>query len=36
MTVTGVAARWGFAHPGRFAEACRKAYGVAPSVTLKR
>ncbi|WP_431683222.1 helix-turn-helix domain-containing protein [Kitasatospora sp. KL5] len=35
-TVTQVAARWGFAHPGRFAEAYRRAYGVAPSVTLKR
>ncbi|MCU7826821.1 AraC family transcriptional regulator [Kitasatospora sp. DSM 101779] len=36
VTVTVVAARWGFAHPGRFAEAYRRAYGVAPSVTLKR
>ncbi|GAA1096073.1 hypothetical protein GCM10009663_44060 [Kitasatospora arboriphila] len=36
LTVTGAAARWGFAHPGRFAEAYRRAYGVAPSVTLRR
>ncbi|WP_030270291.1 AraC family transcriptional regulator [Streptomyces sp. NRRL B-24484] len=35
-TVTAVAARWGFAHPGRFAEAYRRTYGVAPSVTLNR
>ncbi|MCB5178771.1 helix-turn-helix domain-containing protein [Streptomyces antimicrobicus] len=33
-TVTAVAARWGFAHMGRFAAAYRGAYGVHPSVTL--
>jgi AraC-like DNA-binding protein len=33
-TVTSIAARWGFAHPGRFATAYRNAYGQAPSVTL--
>ncbi|NMO88324.1 helix-turn-helix transcriptional regulator [Actinomycetospora sp. TBRC 11914] len=33
-TVTTVAARWGFAHPGRFAAAYRAAYGRAPSLTL--
>ncbi|MFJ7203667.1 AraC family transcriptional regulator [Streptomyces sp. NPDC098789] len=33
-TVSGVAARWGFAHQGRFAAAHRRAYGVAPSVAL--
>lgn len=33
-TVTTVAARWGFAHPGRFATAYREAYGRAPSRTL--
>lgn len=33
-TVSAVAARWGFAHQGRFAVAYRRAYGVAPSVTL--
>lgn len=35
-TVRAVAARWGFAHPGRFARAYREAYGVAPSATLRR
>ncbi|GAA4853106.1 hypothetical protein GCM10023201_53130 [Actinomycetospora corticicola] len=33
-TVTAVAARWGFAHPGRFATAYRDAYGRSPSRTL--
>ncbi|MFE4257910.1 AraC family transcriptional regulator [Streptomyces sp. NPDC056883] len=33
-TVSGVAARWGFAHQGRFAAAYRQVYEVAPSVTL--
>ncbi|WP_018330231.1 helix-turn-helix transcriptional regulator [Actinomycetospora chiangmaiensis] len=33
-TVTTIAARWGFAHPGRFATAYRDAYGRAPSRTL--
>ncbi|MFI6300057.1 AraC family transcriptional regulator [Nonomuraea sp. NPDC050790] len=34
-TVTGVAARWGFLHQGRFAAAYRRAYGQAPSHTLR-
>ncbi|MFD9613240.1 helix-turn-helix transcriptional regulator [Streptomyces sp. NPDC059083] len=34
-TVTSVAMRWGFAHPGRFAAAYRSAYGRAPSSTLR-
>lgn len=34
-TVTMVAARWGFAHPGRFAQLYKAAYGRAPSVTLR-
>ncbi|MFJ9609030.1 helix-turn-helix transcriptional regulator [Kitasatospora sp. NPDC101176] len=33
-TVTGIAQRWGFAHPGRFAEAYRRQYGASPSTTL--
>ncbi|MEC3951867.1 helix-turn-helix transcriptional regulator [Nocardia sp. CDC153] len=33
-TVTSIAQRWGFAHPGRFAIAYRRAYGQAPSTTL--
>lgn len=33
-TVTSIAALWGFAHPGRFAAAYRRAYGRAPSDTL--
>jgi AraC-like DNA-binding protein len=33
-TVTTIAARWGFGHPGRFAAAYREAYGRRPSVTL--
>jgi AraC-like DNA-binding protein len=35
-TVREIAARWGFAHPGRFAAAYRQAYGVLPSTTLDR
>jgi AraC-like DNA-binding protein len=35
VTVTAVAARWGFAHPGRFAAAYRCRYGRAPSGTLR-
>ncbi|MFI8961603.1 helix-turn-helix domain-containing protein [Streptomyces sp. NPDC053493] len=35
-TVTEVAVRWGFAHQGRFAAAYRRAYGEAPSETLRR
>ncbi|MER7951922.1 AraC family transcriptional regulator [Streptomyces sp. NPDC096079] len=34
-TVTSVAMRWGFGHPGRFAAAYRAAYGRAPSRTLR-
>ncbi|MEU5179662.1 helix-turn-helix transcriptional regulator [Streptomyces longwoodensis] len=33
-TVTQVAARWGFAHPGRFAALYRAAYGRSPHRTL--
>jgi AraC-like DNA-binding protein len=33
-TVGAVAARWGFAHPGRFAALYREAYGTSPSRTL--
>ncbi|WP_344118698.1 AraC family transcriptional regulator [Kocuria aegyptia] len=35
-TVAGIATRWGFADPGRFAGAYRAAYGVPPSTTLYR
>ncbi|MFG1926819.1 helix-turn-helix transcriptional regulator [Cryptosporangium sp. NPDC048952] len=35
VTVTAVAARWGFAQPGRFAADYRAAYGRAPSRTLR-
>jgi len=34
-TVTEIAARWGFAHAGRFSALYRQAYGRAPSVTLR-
>ncbi|GII03081.1 AraC family transcriptional regulator [Planobispora takensis] len=34
-TVTGVAARWGFFHPGDFAAAYRQVYGRPPSRTLR-
>ncbi|WP_308405175.1 helix-turn-helix transcriptional regulator [Streptomyces sp. B93] len=33
-TVADIAARWGFAHPGRFAALYRDAYGTSPSHTL--
>lgn len=33
-TVTGIATRWGFHQPSRFAAAYRAAYGVLPSHTL--
>ncbi|MFI7317108.1 helix-turn-helix domain-containing protein [Streptomyces venezuelae] len=33
-TVTDVAFRWGFTHPGRFAAAYRRQYGVPPSTTM--
>ncbi|MFH8803351.1 helix-turn-helix transcriptional regulator [Streptomyces sp. NPDC017936] len=34
LTVTDVAARWGFFHPGRFAALYREAYGRPPHRTL--
>ncbi|WP_409239818.1 AraC family transcriptional regulator [Streptomyces sp. PA5.6] len=34
VTVTDVAFLWGFTHPGRFAAAYRRQYGVTPSTTL--
>jgi AraC-like DNA-binding protein len=34
-TVGEIAARWGFAHPGRFAALYREAYGTSPSATLR-
>jgi len=34
-TVAAIAARWGFAHPGRFAGDYRTAYGQTPSHTLR-
>nr|WP_218891703.1 helix-turn-helix transcriptional regulator [Actinomycetospora corticicola] len=34
-TVAAVAARWGFANPGRFATMYRESYGVSPSRTLR-
>lgn len=33
-TVKGIAARWGFTHPGRFAQDYRQVYGNSPSRTL--
>jgi AraC-like DNA-binding protein len=36
LTVTEIAARWGFASPSRFAARYRDAYGVPPSHTLRR
>ena len=33
-TVTAIAARWGFAHLGRFAAAYHRTYGQPPSTTL--
>jgi AraC-like DNA-binding protein len=35
VTVTQVAARWGFWHTGRFAARYREVYGVMPSQTLR-
>jgi len=35
-TVMEVAYRWGFTHPGRFANAYRAAFGESPSETLRR
>lgn len=34
-TVGGIAARWGFPHPGRFAALYRSVYGTSPSRTLR-
>ncbi|WP_158717923.1 helix-turn-helix transcriptional regulator [Streptomyces sp. NRRL F-2664] len=34
QSVTAIAAKWGFAHPGRFAGLHRQAYGVGPSAVL--
>ncbi|WP_236653247.1 AraC family transcriptional regulator [Streptacidiphilus melanogenes] len=34
-TVTGIAARWGFWHPGHFADHYRRAYGQGPGRTLR-
>ena len=34
-TVAELAARWGFAHPGRFAVAYRAKFGHSPSETLR-
>ncbi|MFF3511833.1 helix-turn-helix transcriptional regulator [Streptomyces sp. NPDC002573] len=36
VTVTEVAARWGFHHPGRFAALYREAYGRTPRTTLRQ
>ena len=35
ITVADVAFRWGFSHPGRFAAAFRKRYGVTPTEVLR-
>ncbi|WP_156763149.1 AraC family transcriptional regulator, partial [Mycobacterium sp. E787] len=34
--VTQIAARWGFAHTGRFAVLYRQTYGQSPHATLKQ
>jgi AraC-like DNA-binding protein len=36
LTVTAVAHRWGFHHPGRFAAIYRRAFGESPSDTRRR
>ncbi|WP_394427399.1 helix-turn-helix domain-containing protein [Streptomyces sp. SGAir0957] len=36
QTVTAIAYRWGFSHPGRFATDYRTTYGEPPSHTLRR
>lgn len=36
VTVTEIAYRWGFTHPGRFADAFHKRFGEHPSETLRR
>ncbi|MFJ3856375.1 helix-turn-helix domain-containing protein [Streptomyces sp. NPDC090085] len=35
-SVARIALTWGFSHPGRFSALYRRAYGVSPSVTLRR
>jgi transcriptional regulator GlxA family with amidase domain len=35
-SVTDVAARWGFFHPGRFASQYRDRFGILPSQTARR
>ena len=35
-TVTDVAFRWGFGHPGRFAAAFKKRYGMTPAQAARR
>lgn len=35
-TVSAIAARWGFTHPGRFSVEYRRAYGHSPSHALRR
>jgi AraC-like DNA-binding protein len=35
-SVTGIAASWGFVHPGRFSVEYRRRFGESPSETLKR
>jgi transcriptional regulator GlxA family with amidase domain len=34
-TVTAIAGRWGFTHPGRFSSIYKQAFGRSPSVTLR-
>jgi transcriptional regulator GlxA family with amidase domain len=34
-TVTAIACRWGFTHPGRFSVAYKRVFGTAPSRTLR-
>lgn len=34
-TVTAIAARWGWAHPGRFSVVYKSIYGQSPSSTLR-
>jgi AraC-like DNA-binding protein len=36
VTVTDIAARWGFTHPGHFAREYRRLFGEKPSQTLRR
>lgn len=35
-TVSAIAARWGFPHPGRFAADHHRRFGEAPATTLRR